>query len=85
MTEPDLLTRLRQNGCSTDPEFLSAVIDEIIQLRAAVAMAERAAARWQARAEQAERNLGLSGSATPDEPPAGITPEMPVVYYVVRD
>ena len=57
LTPPDLVTRLRQSAQMTESKLLDEVIDEIIQLRAAAAAAQKAADRWQARAERAEHEL----------------------------
>ena len=57
LTPPDLLARLRESAQMTKSKLLDEVIDEIIQLRAAAAAAQRAADRWRARAERAEHEL----------------------------
>ena len=56
LPRPDLLTRLRRAKHRT--KLLDHIVDEILQLKAAAASAQQAADRWQARAEQAERELG---------------------------
>ncbi len=53
-----MLARLRSEAQSTKSPFLAEIIDEIIQLQAAAAVAQAAADQWRARAERAEHELG---------------------------
>ena len=53
----DILTRLRHEAQSAKSPFLDEIIEEIIQLQAAAATAQRAAEQWRARAERAEHEL----------------------------
>ena len=47
-------------------EFLDDVIDELVQLRAAAALSQQAADRWQARALRAEREVERLRATLPD-------------------
>ena len=71
MSRPDLLTRLRRVRHRIRSKLLLKLIDEIIQLEAAAVLSQQAADRWQARAEQAEREREQSIDADDPSAPSG--------------
>ena len=83
MSRPDLLTRLRRIRRRTRSKLLDMIIDEILQLKAAAAVAQQGADRWQARAERAEREQATSqGAGAFDNPLHGQDARGPGGTYI---